>query len=64
MRYLWSNFCIYVFMLLFSFCIFSDSRSLKIENENNNMKTLTGESSYVGLGFLEFRFIKKLTLDG
>ena len=26
-------------MLLFSFSIFSDQRSLKIENENNNMKT-------------------------
>ena len=29
------------FMLLFSFSIFSDRRSLKIENENNSMKTLT-----------------------
>ena len=27
-----------VFMLLFSFPIFSDRRSLKIENENNSMK--------------------------
>ena len=27
-----------VFVLLFSFSIFSDRRSLKIENENNNMK--------------------------
>ena len=46
MRLLWSNFCIYVFMLLFSYSIFidrqfSDCRSLKIENENNNTKTET-----------------------
>ena len=27
-----------VFVLLFSFSIFSDRRSLKIENENNSMK--------------------------
>ena len=40
MRLLWSNFCIYAFMLLFSFSIFSDRRSLKIENENNSTKTL------------------------
>ena len=40
MRLLSSNFCIYVFLLLFSFSIFSDRRSLKIENENNNTKTL------------------------
>ena len=39
MTILWSNFCIYVFVLLFSFSIFSDRRSLKIENENNNTKT-------------------------
>ena len=32
-RLLWSNFCIYVFMLLFSLSIFSDWWSLKIENE-------------------------------
>ena len=34
MRFLWSNFCINVSMLLFSFSIFSDRRSLKIKNEN------------------------------
>ena len=28
-----------VFVLIFSFSIFSDRRSLKIENENNSMKT-------------------------
>ena len=44
MRLLWSNFCIYVFMLLFSFSIFSDRRSLKMENENNSTKTLTAEA--------------------
>ena len=27
-------------MLLYSFSVFSDVRSLKIENENNRMKTL------------------------
>ena len=37
MRLLWSNLCIYVFVLLFSFSIFSDQWSLKIENENNNI---------------------------
>ena len=41
--------CIYVFMLLFSFSVFSDLRSLKIENENNSMKTLTAEAPYIGL---------------
>ena len=44
-------------MLLFSFSIFSDRRSLKIENKNNNMKTLTEEVLYMGLGSLELRFI-------
>ena len=44
MRLLESKFCIYVFMLLFSFSVFSDRGSLKIENENYNMKTLTAES--------------------
>ena len=39
MRLLWSNFCIFVFMLLFSFSIFSDWQSFKIENENNSTKT-------------------------
>ena len=34
MRILWSNFCIYVFLLLFLFSIFSDWQSLKIEYEN------------------------------
>ena len=36
-------------MLLFSFSVFSDLRSLKIENENNSMKTLTAEAPYIGL---------------
>ena len=43
-------------MLLFSFSIFSDRRSLKIENENKSAKTLTAEVSYTGsleLSFLE-----------
>ena len=53
MRLLWSNFCIYAFMLSFSFSIFSDRRSLKIENENNSTKTLTVEASYTGLEFTE-----------
>ena len=61
---LWSNFSIYVLLLLFLFSIFSDQRSLKIENENNNMKTLTAEVSYIGLGSLQFRFTYKVTLDG
>ena len=56
MKRLWSNACICVFMLLFSFSIlvtgsiFSDRLSLKIENANNSMKTLTAEVSYVGWG--------------
>ena len=50
MRLLWSNFCYYVSSLLFSFSIFSDRWSLKIENENNSTKTLTAEVSYIGLG--------------
>ena len=43
-----------VFMLLFSFCMFSDRRSLKIENYNNKVETLTAEFSYIGLDSLEF----------
>ena len=35
-------------MLLFSFSIFSDQRSLKIENENNNKKTLDCRSLLYG----------------
>ena len=53
MRIVWSNFCIHVSMLLFSFSVFSDRRSLKIENENNSMKTLAAEASYIGLESLE-----------
>ena len=55
MRILWSNFCIYVLMLLFFHFLFSDRRSLKIENENNSTKTLTAEAPYIGLESLEFR---------
>ena len=54
MRVLWSNFYIYVFMLSFSFSIFSDRRSLKIENENKSSKTLTVEAQYTGRESLEF----------
>ena len=54
MRLLWSNFCFYVFMLLFSFPIFSDRWTLKIVNENNNTKNLTTEAPYIGLEALEF----------
>ena len=39
MRILWSNFRIYVFVLLFSFSIFRDRWSLKLEDGNNSMKT-------------------------
>ena len=55
-RLLWSNFCIYVSMLLFSFSCFSDLRSLKLENENNTTKTLNVEAPYtcIGLESLEF----------
>ena len=52
MKLLWSNFCLYIFMLLFSFSIFSDRQSLKIENEINNIKTLTAEAPYIGLHFI------------
>ena len=60
MRLLWSNFCIYVFTLLSSFSIFNEGGSLKIENENNNSKTLTAEVSYIGLGSLETSFYRNL----
>ena len=48
-------------MLLFSFSIFSDQQSLKIENENNGTKTLTAETPYMGLYALEFSKIPWLT---
>ena len=54
MRLLWSNFCIYVFMLLFSISIFGDQQSLEIENKNNGTKPLTAEAQYKGLEALEF----------
>ena len=43
--------------IVFLFSIFSDRRSLKIENENNKTKTLTAEVPYIGHGSLKFRFI-------
>ena len=55
-RHLWSNYCIYVFILLFSISIFSDLRSLKIENENNSTKMLTAEVLCMGLWSLELRY--------
>ena len=36
-------------MLLFSFSIFSDHRSLKLENENNSMKTKMQKFDHVSL---------------
>ena len=48
-----SQMCALMFPCFF-FSIFSDRRSLKIENENNNTKTLTTEE----LGSIEFSFIK------
>ena len=55
MRLIWSNLSIFCFfMLLFSFSIFSDWRSLKVKNENNNMKTMTTEAPYIELDSLEF----------
>ena len=42
MRLLWS-----VFMLLFSFSVLSDRRSLKIGNENNSTKILTAQAPYI-----------------
>ena len=54
----WSNFCIYGFMLLFSFSIFSDRGSLKIENENNSTKTPIYRNMDFYPGWLE------LTLTG
>ena len=38
-------------MSLFSFFIFSDRWSLKVENENKNSKTLTAKVSYMRLEF-------------
>ena len=40
--------------VIFVFC-FSDRRSLKIENENNNTKSLTAEAPCIELVPLEFR---------
>ena len=51
---MWLHFYIHVFMLLFSFSICSDQRTLNIENKNNSMKHLAAEVSYLGLGSLEF----------
>ena len=53
-EFLWSSFCIYGFMLLFSFSVFSDRRSVKIENKNTRSKILTAEAPYIGLESLEF----------
>ena len=50
---LWSIFCMYVFMLLFAFSIFSDRRSLKIENENYSMIALIAEAPYIDPESLE-----------
>ena len=47
-------------MLLFSFSIFSDRRSLEIENENNSIKTLTAEARYTRLESLELVYKYKL----
>ena len=41
-------------MLLFSFSTVSDWRPLKLENENNDTKTLTAEALYIRLESLEF----------
>ena len=62
MRFMWSNFCIYVLMLLFSVSIFSDRRSLKIENGNNSMKTLTAEAPIIVLDSLELSLQIQSTL--
>ena len=65
MRLLWSNVCICVFMLLFSFSIFSYWWSLKIENENNSRKNLTTEAPNIGLDSLEFSLYRNtLALTG
>ena len=52
MRLQWLNFLVYVFVLLFLFSIISDWRSLKIENENSNTKTMTTEIPYMAEGIL------------
>ena len=60
-----SNFNSYVFLLLFSFSIFSDRRSLKIENINNSTKYMIAEDSDVGQESIEFSLlIQKHTLAG
>ena len=51
-RLLWSNFCIYIFMLSFSPSVFSYRRSLKIENEKKNTITVTAKTSYIGVQFI------------
>ena len=56
MRLPWSNFCIKVFILLFSFSIFSDRTSLKTENEYNSIKTLTAEVYIYGNGWKHYKW--------
>ena len=47
-------------MLLFSFSSFSERRSLKIENENKNVKTLSAEAPFIGQEPLEFHGSKPI----
>ena len=54
----WSNFCIYVFMLLFSLSILMTVGHLQ-KNEYNQMKTLTSEDSYMELESLELSLYRK-----
>ena len=64
LRLLWSYFSIYGFMLLFLFSIFSDWRSLKIENENNSTKTLTAEAQYHAALWFTYRLRNERTVFG
>ena len=59
-KFVLSDFCIYVFMLLVSFSILAEQQSLKIENQNNSTNTLTAEVSVIGLGSLEFSIYRNL----
>ena len=57
-------------MQLFSFSIFSDRYSLKMENESNNWKTLATEVSYIALDLRELslyrnsHWLARITLTG
>ena len=59
-KFLHFVFMIFFFFFFFSFFVFSDPRTLNIESENNNTKTLIAEASYIGLGSLVLLLYRNL----